>query len=533
GSLTYKEVQRERYYLWELARSEGLNIAFSIQTLGPRFILNENALKDILVLLKKEGVSYIDICNDKGGIIISTEEERWQNIIKIPTPGKINFVNTEDKKGNRILQVIKPFNLDIDKQLDIWKILPIRNSYLVVGINLEGYYSRLNQTRRRIILNYGVIMALVLLGIYVIFKLQETYIVKKTLNEMKDYTAKLLETMDNAVVSVDNNGIIKTFNRKSEEIFGKKKEDILNKECQEVLNLKINGECIFKKCLLGNKNIDQEVVLEEEGLKKMILDVSTSFLADEFGETTGLVAVIRDVTEIKDLNEEIARNKRLAALGKLSAGIAHEIRNPLSSIRGLAQFVSNSFSKDDERREDLNTIIKEVDRLNNLVVQVLDYAKVKKLNLTSFSLNNLINDIVELFRQEITNKQIKFDVELSPDISLIQADKDQIRQILMNIIINAIQAIPEKGEIKIKTEKDLTRGKSAIKLVIEDNGIGIADKDLNQIFDPFFSTKGQGSGLGLSIVYKLVEGYQGEIKVESKEAKGTKFIIFLPQKRRK
>jgi two-component system sensor histidine kinase HydH len=533
GSLTYKEVQRERYYLWELARSEGLNIAFSIQTLGPRFILNENALKDILVLLKKEGVSYIDICNDKGGIIISTEEERWQNIIKIPTPGKINFVNTEDKKGNRILQVIKPFNLDIDKQLDIWKILPIRNSYLVVGINLEGYYSRLNQTRRRIILNYGVIMALVLLGIYVIFKLQETYIVKKTLNEMKDYTAKLLETMDNAVVSVDSNGIIKTFNRKSEEIFGKKKEDILNKECQEVLNLKINGECIFKKCLLGNKNIDQEVVLEEEGLKKMILDVSTSFLADEFGETTGLVAVIRDVTEIKDLNEEIARNKRLAALGKLSAGIAHEIRNPLSSIRGLAQFVSNSFSKDDERREDLNTIIKEVDRLNNLVVQVLDYAKVKKLNLTSFSLNNLINDIVELFRQEITNKQIKFDVELSPDISLIQADKDQIRQILMNIIINAIQAIPEKGEVKIKTEKDLTRGKSAIKLVIEDNGIGIADKDLNQIFDPFFSTKGQGSGLGLSIVYKLVEGYQGEIKVESKEAKGTKFIIFLPQKRRK
>jgi len=133
GSLTYKEVQRERYYLWELARSEGLNIAFSIQTLGPRLILNENALKEILVLLKKEGVSYIDICNEKGAILISTEEERWKNIIKIPKPGKINFVNTKDKKDNRILQVIKPFNLDINKQLDIWKILPIRNSYLVVG----------------------------------------------------------------------------------------------------------------------------------------------------------------------------------------------------------------------------------------------------------------------------------------------------------------------------------------------------------------------------------------------------------------
>ena len=531
GSLTYKEVQRERYYLWELARSEGLNIAFSIQTLGPKFILNENILKEILLLLKKEGVSYIDICNDKGLILISTEEERWKNAIQISNPGKINFISTKDKNGNRVLQVIKPFNVDINRQLlDIWKILPIRNSYLVVGVNLEGYYVRLNQTRRRIIFNYSVIMALVLLGIYVIFKLQETYIVKKTLNEMKIYTSKLLETMENAVISVDNNGTIKTFNFKSEEIFGKKRKEVLNKDCQEVLNLNVEGECIFKKCLLERKNIDQEIILEEKGLKKKILEVNTSFLTGELGDITGMVAVIRDVTEIKELNEEVARHKRLAALGKLSAGIAHEIRNPLSSIRGLAQFVYNSFSKTDERKEDLNTIIQEVDRLNKLVVQVLDYAKLKELNLTSFSLNHLINKIVELFKQEIKSKQIRFYLGFSLDISLIEADKDQIRQILMNVVINAIQAIPEKGKIKIKTEKDLLRGEPAVKLVIEDNGIGIAEKDLNQIFDPFFSTKEQGSGLGLSIVYKLVEGHQGEIKVESKEGEGTKFIIFLPQK---
>jgi len=229
ASLTRKEVQKERNYLWELARSEGLNIAFSIQTLGPRFVLNENALKEILLLLKKEGVSYIDICNEKGLILISTEEERWNKIIKIPHQRKVNFVNTKDKRGNRVIEVIKPFNSDVNRQLDIWKILPLRNSYLVVGVNLESYYVRLDHTRRRIILNYSIIMALVLLGIYVIFKLQQTYIVKKTLNEMKDYTSKLLETMDNAVISVDNNGIIRTFNRKSEEIFAKKKGEVLNK----------------------------------------------------------------------------------------------------------------------------------------------------------------------------------------------------------------------------------------------------------------------------------------------------------------
>jgi len=253
GSLTYKEVQRERYYLWELARSEGLNIAFSIQTLGPRFVLNENTLKEILVLLKKEGVSYIDICNEKGLILISTEEERWDKIIKIPHKGKINFVNTRDKRGDRVIEVIKPFNLDVNRQLDIWKILPLRNSYLVVGVNLEGYYIRLSHTRRRIILNYSIIMALVLLGIYVIFKLQQTYIVKKTLNEMKDYTSKLLETMDNAVISVDNNGIIRTFNRKSEEVFGKKKEEALNKNYEEILNLNVREKSFLKRCLLEFK----------------------------------------------------------------------------------------------------------------------------------------------------------------------------------------------------------------------------------------------------------------------------------------
>jgi len=154
----------------------------------------------------------------------------------------------------------------------------------------------------------------------------------------------------------------------------------------------------------------------------------------------------------------------------------------------------------------------------------------QKPNLTRFSLNDLIGKITELFKLETKNKQINFSSELSPDISQIQADEDQVRQILMNVIINAIQAIPKKGEIKIKTEKTLLKGEPAIKLMIEDSGIGIPEKDFTQIFDPFFSTKDEGSGLGLSIVYKLVEAHQGEIKVESQEGEGTKFVIFLPQK---
>ncbi|GAB4114527.1 MAG: hypothetical protein Kow00103_08340 [Candidatus Caldatribacteriota bacterium] len=528
--LTGQEVKRERKSLMELAQSEGLNIAFSIQTLGPRFVLNENALKEILILLKKEGVNYIDICDEQGMIFLSTEEGRINRRINIPHQGKINIINTQERNGNRVLQVIKPFNLDSSRVLDVWKILPIRNSYLVVGIDLERYYDRLSEIRRRIILNYSIIMALVLLAIYIIYKLQETHIVKKTLSEMKDYTSKILETIDDAVISVDKQGIIKSFNRKSEEIFGKKKEEVIYKDCQKVLNLTSGGECIFKKCLREGVNINQEIVVEGEGLKKKFMEISTSFLADETGKTSGLVAVIRDVTEWKELNEEITRNKRLAALGRLSAGIAHEIRNPLSSIRGLAQFIAHTFSPEDERRVDLNTIIQEVDRLNNLVIQVLDYAKMKKLNLSYFSLTELIREIVELFQKQIDQKKIEFCLHFALSDTFLEADKDQIRQVLMNIIINAIQAISKEGKIKIETEELVYKGKPTIKLVVEDTGMGITEQNLPHIFDPFFSTKDQGSGLGLSIVFTLVESHQGEIKVESKEGRGTKFIIFLPKK---
>ena len=525
GFLTRNEVRREKYYLWELARSEGLNIAFSIQAIGPRLVLNENILKEILILLKKEGVNYIDICNVNGKILLSTEEERRNNYVNIQNPGKINYIDVQGKKGDRLLQVIKPFKWDIDNQLSILKILPIRNSYLVVGVNLEGYYQRLSQTRRRIIFNYGVIMALVLLGIYVIYKLQETYIVKKTLNEMKDYTSKLLETMDNAVISIDKNGVIKTYNRKSEEIFHKKRAEVLNKNCQNVLNLKIDGECLLRKTLLEKRNTSREIILNGK-----ILDITTSFLTNEENEIVGLVAIIRDVTEIKSLNEEVARNKRLASLGKLSAGIAHEIRNPLSSIRGLAQFVYSSFKKNDARKEDLDTIIQEVDRLNLLIVQVLDFAKIKKLNLSQFSINELVVKIVEFLKLEIINKKIDFHLSLSQEIPSICADENQVRQIIMNVVINAIQAIKINGKIKITTENSKLKEKPAIKLIIEDSGIGIPESELSQIFDPFFTKKDKGTGLGLSIVYKLVENHQGEIKVESTEGKGTKFMIFLIQK---
>jgi signal transduction histidine kinase len=288
--------------------------------------------------------------------------------------------------------------------------------------------------------------------------------------------------------------------------------------------------CLFRKAILEKRNISLEINLEENGFSRKILDIATSFLTNESDEIVGLVAVIRDVTEIKSLNEEVARNNRLASLGKLSAGIAHEIRNPLSSVRGLAQFISKSLKKDDTRREDLDTIIQEVDRLNHLIIQVLDFAKIKKLNLSYFSINGLIKKIVDLLRIETVNKKIKFHLLLSEKIQNIYADENQIRQILLNIIVNSIQAINFQGDIFVTSNVIQFREKPGVKIMIEDNGTGIPESDIPKVFDPFFTKKEKGTGLGLSIVYKLVENHQGEVKLESKEGSGTKFTIFLPQK---
>ncbi|NLL61889.1 MAG: PAS domain S-box protein [Candidatus Atribacteria bacterium] len=528
GSISYYELQREKNYLLELAHSEGLNIAFSIQALGSEFIVNRNVLTEILTLFQKEGVAFIDILDQSGAVRMSTDRLRLNEQTNIQFPGKINYFQIRNHDNKRTLQIIKPFEFSDRFSSDLFGFLFLRDKYLSIGINLEGYYQRYNQIKQRVILNYAVILIVLLSGIFMAFRLQENIIVKRTLQNMKDYTGKLLETMDSGVLSVDQKNIIRTINRKSEEIFQVRREEVLNRNAEEVVPIKIGGKSIYELGLVEGKKIEQETeIITKEGVHK-ILEINTSFLEGEKNQPGGMVVLIRDITRLKRLSEEINRNKRLVSLGQIASAIAHEIRNPLSSIRGLTQFLFQSCPDEEERKGDLKIIMKEVDRLNQLINQVLDFSRPKKLNISHFSLSEMIKDLINLLKLKDREKAVQFQLSLESPVQSIFADQDQIRQVLMNIILNAIQAVDSQGKIVIDLQPSYYNGKEAVLISIKDNGAGIGEEELSHIFDPFFTTGGQGTGLGLSIAYNIIEAHQGSIAISSEQGRGTEVKIFIP-----
>jgi len=528
GYISYYELQREKNYLWELARVEGLNIAFSIQTLGSEFILDRDILLEVLDLFQKEGITFIDVVDRSGSVRLSTSEQRVNHNIKINYPGTINYLQTVGVDNQRILQIIKPFDFDDRFSSDLFGYLFLRDKYLLIGINMESYYARYDQIKQRIFFNYLVILIMLLFGIYTIFKLQENLVVKRTLQNIQDYTTKLLENMDSGVISVDENNIIRTFNQKSEQIFQLTRSEVLGEDAEKVLPIKILGTSLYQLGLLEKKKIEQEIELKTNSSSKKILEINTSLLTGENGKNNGMVILVRDISQIKKLAEEINRNKRLTSLGKLSSGIAHEIRNPLSSIRGLTQFLQQSFAEIDERKNDARIILQETDRLNQLVTQILDYSRPKKLSINDFVLAEMLDELIHLLQSEEKNKEISFQLKEKQKSIHLEGDQDQLKQAFLNIIINSTQSINGKGDIIISLDKQLIEEKEMVYVTIKDNGIGIASHDLVHIFDPFFTSKENGYGLGLSIAYNIIETHQGSIKVESEKGAGTKIEIILP-----
>lgn len=348
---------------------------------------------------------------------------------------------------------------------------------------------------------------------------------------MKDYTTKLLETMDSGVISIDEQSIIKTFNKKSEEIFQLKRNEVIGKIAEKVLPIKIDNQSIYRLGLQNRKKIEHEIEIYTKDNTRKILEVNTSLLSGDKDYDGGMVILVRDISQIKSLSEEINRNKRLASLGKLSSGIAHEIRNPLSSIRGLAQFLFQSSDKEDERKTDLSIILKEVDRLNQLINQILDFSRPKKLTISNFSIQKMITELIYLLQSEKNEKEIVFQFHSDLKNQFIDGDRNQLKQALMNIILNSIQAIEQKGQITILLDTVINKNREMIQITIQDNGIGIAPDDLPHIFDPLFSNRENGCGLGLSIAYNIIELHQGTIKIESEKKRGTIVKILLPVRR--
>jgi PAS domain S-box-containing protein len=240
-----------------------------------------------------------------------------------------------------------------------------------------------------------------------------------------------------------------------------------------------------------------------------------------------VAGICRDITERTETEKRIREAERLAHIGKLTTSLAHEIRNPLSSVKMNSQIIlkNTEFNGNDKRRMEI--IVHEISRLERILDEMLDFARPLRLNFESASINDIVGSCLEIIGEKFRENNIAVRRRYSLKIPFIPVDREKIEQAIINIFLNSIEALPEGGTVEVTTTQE-QRGKRSVMVQIRDNGPGISKEDLPYIFDPFFSNKKKGTGLGLSNVSKIIEAHGGEVKVASRKPVGLQVCLHLP-----
>jgi PAS domain S-box-containing protein len=362
----------------------------------------------------------------------------------------------------------------------------------------------------------------------------ESLRLNQVLESATNLTESLIESIGSGIIITEMNDTITYINQAGEKILGYSKGEVFGKPFGLFgLNEKQNVSYSF---LDHPDNLDtrREGRMKRKDGDEIPVGFTINHHLSLSGEAIGKIIIFRDLTKVYRIQEEMLKMDRLVSLGKLASGIAHEIRNPLAGIKTTAQALGEEMAKDDPKREYLNRITKEIDRLNELLKTFFSFAKPQTLLLVPCHIKEIINAIIPFLIKEIADKGIQFVESYHPQLPRIRVDKIQMHQAFLNLFLNAIQAMPYGGELKIEANPVILPSpegskQNFIKVVVSDSGKGIPPQILPKIFDPFFTTKPKGIGLGLSITYQIIKKHGGTIKVHSQWEKGTSFIINLPE----
>ncbi len=347
------------------------------------------------------------------------------------------------------------------------------------------------------------------------------------------FLAGILTDSVDGIISMDAEDRITTWNSGAEKIFHLGKKEVLGtpfpalfREADQVYPDRVRRE-LREKGFIRDYEINN---ITREG-REVTLHVSLTAIQDQQRHWIGSSAVIRDITGQKQIQEQIQRSEKLSSIGQLAAGIAHEIGTPLNIISGNAEYLMMDIDPENPLTEELSIILQQTDRITQLIQQLMDFARDNRPRFEPTDINALAQQTLNLTRHQMEKNSITLVEKLDEEIPPIVADAHQLQQVLLNIIINALHAMPEGGILEIQTARDAERKEVLIR--IRDNGCGIDPQDLKNIFNPFFTTKevGQGTGLGLAVCHRIMENHQGRIEVESRPGEGSCFTLNLPFQR--
>ncbi|HEY9074128.1 MAG TPA: GAF domain-containing protein [Desulfobaccales bacterium] len=343
----------------------------------------------------------------------------------------------------------------------------------------------------------------------------------------RNFRENILESSPNSVIAIDMEKEITSINKRTEELFRLKRKNVLGQKVAGVFGAEIVQ--LVDLAIDQGDLIDKEIHKSRKDGSQLTLGITSSWLRDHQDHRIGVVFIVRDLTEGKRTEELIRRMDRLTSIGQLSAGIAHEIRNPLASISLNVQILSKKLALDDAAKHIVSDTLEGIDRIKSLVKGMLDFARPSTPALRRDSIARILRNSIALLDSQLRKKRIEVKLELAEDLPEVVFDEHQIQQVFVNLMLNGLEAMSDGGSLKIKgaIRKDQKR-RQQLALHIMDNGCGIPPFNLSKIFDPFFTTKPEGTGLGLSIVHKILEQHHADIDVVSVVNQGTTFILSFP-----
>ena len=395
---------------------------------------------------------------------------------------------------------------------------------IFVGLDMETIEAAQKADARHTVV-MGIILLLIgFAGIIFLFLTHSYRTTKASLSRVKAFSDNLVENVPIGLIAIDDHQKIVSFNNVAETVLGISIEKALQKKAKEILPIELLNQ-------IDNPDIKKGIVEEEidclvQDGRSIPLQVSATLLHDENLTFLGHVLLFKDLSEVQALRREIARNQRLASIGRLAAGVAHEIRNPLSSIKGFATYFKERYRDNKEDRKTADIMIQEVERLNRVVGQLLEFAKPITISKKATSVDTVIKDSLRLIERQAAEKNIKIETDFSSIMKKIQVDADRINQVLLNLYLNAVESMQDGGTLNVELSMD--EEKKWVIIKITDNGTGIRKEDIAHIYDPYFTTKPSGTGLGLAIVHNIIDAHDGKMEIESSPGKGTTVILFFP-----
>ena len=404
---------------------------------------------------------------------------------------------------------------------DTW--LPGENLSIVVGLDMTEQDTIIQQDRYHMIY-MSIAMLLVAIGGWIALLTAQSYrSSQKTLMNMQAFTDLLISRLPVGIIATNAEGHIQTFNSTAARFTGKTQEQTIGHLQATVLP---QIQQFIPPGEHEGEVIDKEILLPPDSPTPNHLHVSSVPITDGQNNTIGRVMLMYDVTEIKKLEAQVRRHDRLVALGKMAAGVAHEVRNPLSSIKGFATLLGSRFPVESEEGEAAKLLITEVERLNRSITELLTYARPLPLAIAEIEIEPFIEASLKLIQSDARELGVAVHHEIALARKQVRLDKDRLNQVLLNLYLNSLQAMEHGGELQVSVHEGDQSGSIAID--VRDTGCGIAKDNLERVMDPYFTTKPEGTGLGLAMVYKIIDEHGGTIRIASQEGEGTTVTIILP-----